>query len=88
MPSSALSHREPWSKNLTNLPLVKQVIGFLWASLYVVSFLSLISYDPADLGFNVFPPNPVPSNFIGYVGASIASVLYYTFGFGAYLITE
>jgi S-DNA-T family DNA segregation ATPase FtsK/SpoIIIE len=83
----ALSHRQPWHKNIAHLPVVKQVIGFLWASLYVVTFLSLISYDPSDLGFNVFPPNPVPSNFIGYVGASLAGILYYAFGFGAYLVT-
>jgi S-DNA-T family DNA segregation ATPase FtsK/SpoIIIE len=82
----ALSHRQPWHKNIAHLPVVKQVIGFLWASIYVVTLLSLISYDPADLGFNVYPPNAVPSNFIGYVGASLAGVLYYTFGFGAYLV--
>jgi S-DNA-T family DNA segregation ATPase FtsK/SpoIIIE len=87
MPSMALSHRQSWHKNIAHLPVVKQVIGFLWASLYIVTFLSLISYDPSDLGFNVFPPNPVPSNFIGYVGASLAGILYYTFGFGSYLIT-
>jgi S-DNA-T family DNA segregation ATPase FtsK/SpoIIIE len=83
----ALSHRQPWHKNIAHLPVVKQVVGFLWASLYLVTFLSLISYDPADLGFNVFPPNPVPSNFIGYIGASLAGILYYAFGFGSYLIT-
>ena len=86
MPSMALSHRQPWHKNIAHLPVVKQVVGFLWASIYVVTLLSLISYDPADLGFNVYPPNAVPSNFIGYVGASLAGVLYYAFGFGAYLV--
>ena len=88
MPSMALSHRQPWHKNIAHLPVVKQVVGFLWASLYVVTLLSLLSYDPADLGFNVFPPNAVPSNFIGYVGASLAGVLFYTFGFGAYIIAS
>jgi S-DNA-T family DNA segregation ATPase FtsK/SpoIIIE len=87
MPVSALSHPPTWSKNLSQLPLVKQVIGCLWASLYVVTFLSLISYDPADLGYNVYPPNAIPSNFIGYIGASLAGVLYYGFGFAAYLLT-
>jgi S-DNA-T family DNA segregation ATPase FtsK/SpoIIIE len=85
MPSSVLARPSFWPKNLIQLPLVKQVIGCLWASLYIVTLLSLISYDPADLGFNVFPPNPVPSNFIGYAGASLAGVLYYGFGFAAYL---
>ena len=88
MPSMALSHRQSWHKNIAHLPVVKQVVGFLWASLYVVTLLSLLSYDPADLGFNVYPPNAVPSNFIGYVGASLAGVLFYTFGFGAYIIAS
>src|SRR5271163_777849 len=85
MPSSAVSPRQPWGKNLANLPLFKQVIGFLWFSLYIVTLLSLISYDPADVGFNVFPANPIPTNFIGYGGAGLAGMLYIGFGFGAYL---
>jgi S-DNA-T family DNA segregation ATPase FtsK/SpoIIIE len=84
MPSSSGSSRSSWSKNLAQLPIFKQVIGFLWASLYVVTLLSLVSYDPADMGFNVTPPNPVPSNFIGYFGAGLAGILYIAFGFGAY----
>jgi S-DNA-T family DNA segregation ATPase FtsK/SpoIIIE len=85
MPSAALTHRQPWPKALTTLPLFKQVIGFLWLALYIVTLLSLISYDPNDVSFNVFPANPVPTNFIGYFGAGLACMLYYTFGFGAYL---
>ncbi len=85
MPSSAVSHRQSWPKNLSSLPLFKQVIGFLWFSLYIVTFLSLLSYDPADLGFYSFPPNPNPSNFIGIVGAALAGMLYIGFGCGAYL---
>ncbi len=85
MPSSAVSHRQSWPKNLASLPLFKQVIGFLWLSLYIVTLLSLVSYDPADVSFNVFPSNPVPTNFIGYAGAGLACMLYYCFGFGAYL---
>jgi S-DNA-T family DNA segregation ATPase FtsK/SpoIIIE len=85
MPSSAVSQRPSWPKNLASLPLFKQVIGFLWLSLYIVTFLSLLSYDPGDLGFNSYPPNPNPSNFIGDVGAGLAGMLYFGFGFGAYL---
>jgi len=85
MPSSAVSHRPSWLKNLANLPLFKQVIGFLWLSLYIITLLSLLSFDPDDLGFNSFPPNPNPSNFIGLVGAGLAGMLYIGFGFGAYL---
>ena len=86
MPSSSVSQQQSWPKNLATLPLFKQVIGFLWFSLYIVTLLSLVSYDPADVSFNVFPSNPVPTNFIGYGGAGLACLLYYCFGFGAYMI--
>src|SRR5277367_715060 len=86
MPSSSVSQQPSWPKNLANLPLFKQVVGFLWFSLYIVTLLSLVSYDPADVSFNVFPSNPIPTNFIGYGGAGLACLLYYCFGFGAYLV--
>ncbi len=82
-PSSAVPNHHPWPK-IAQLPLFKQVVGFLWLSLYVVTLLSLWSYDPADVTSNVFPANPVPTNFIGYLGAGLACDLYYCFGFGAY----
>jgi DNA segregation ATPase FtsK/SpoIIIE, S-DNA-T family len=85
MPSSAISQRQSWPKNLATLPLFKQVIGFLWLSVYIVAFLSLLSYDPGDLGFNSYPANPNPSNFIGDVGAGLAGMLYFGFGFASYL---
>jgi len=85
MPSSAVTQRQPWLKNLANLPLFKQVVGVLWLSLYIISLLSLLSYDSSDLAFNSYPPNPNPSNFIGDVGAGLAGMLYFGFGFGAYL---
>jgi S-DNA-T family DNA segregation ATPase FtsK/SpoIIIE len=87
MPSATLSQHQPWLKNLASLPLFKQVVGLVWLSFYIVTFLSLISYDPADVSFNVFPANSIPTNFIGYVGAGLACVLYYGLGFGAYLLT-
>src|ERR1700742_4484473 len=85
MPSATLSHRQPWPKALTTLPLFKQVVGFLWLALYLVTLLALISYDPNDVSFNVFPANPPPNNFIGDLGAALAFLLYSCFGYGAYL---
>ena len=85
MPSAALTHRQSWPKALTTLPLFKQVVGFLWLAIYIVTLLSLISYDPNDVSFNVFPANPVPTNFIGYFGAGLACMLYFAFGFAAYV---
>lgn len=86
MPSSAISPRPSWPKNLASLPLFKQVIGFLWFALYIVTLLSLISYDQADVSFNTSSPNASPNNFIGYVGAGLACILYFCFGFVSYLI--
>jgi S-DNA-T family DNA segregation ATPase FtsK/SpoIIIE len=85
MPSSAVSHRQSWLKNLANLPLFKQVVGLLWLSLYIVTFLSLLSYNWKDLGSNYYPSDGPPSNWIGVVGAGLAGMLYIGFGFGAYL---
>ena len=85
MPSSAVSQRQSWPKNLASLPLFKQVIGFLWLSLYIITLLSLVSFDPNDLGFYTSTPNSPPYNFIGIVGAGLAGLLYIGFGFGAYL---
>jgi S-DNA-T family DNA segregation ATPase FtsK/SpoIIIE len=85
MPSSAISHQPPWPKNFADTPLVKQVVGIIWLSLSVMTLLSLVSYDWQDLGSNVYPPNAVPTNFIGPVGAEVAGFLYLAFGFGAFL---
>ncbi len=78
----------PGPKIWPQLPIFKQVIGCLWLALYIVTLLSLISYNPSDLGFNSYPPHPDspdPSNFIGVVGADLAWMLYLSFGFGAYI---
>jgi len=66
-PSSAVPHRQPWPK-IYHLPLFKQVIGFVLFSLYVITFFSLYSYEPADVSFNVYPANrfpPTPSAVSG-----------------------
>jgi S-DNA-T family DNA segregation ATPase FtsK/SpoIIIE len=86
MPVGILSRRNAKPKSLAHHSLARQVIGVLWFALYIVATLALFSYDPGDLSFNVNPPNTVPTNFIGYVGAGLAWFLYVGFGFGAYLI--
>jgi S-DNA-T family DNA segregation ATPase FtsK/SpoIIIE len=85
MPVSALSPTSSRAKGAAHLSLARQVVGMLLFALDVITMFSLISYDPADLGFNVNPPNAAPTNAIGYVGAGLGLVLYDGFGFGAYL---
>ncbi len=87
MPVSALSHTSSRAKGTAHLTLARQVIGMLLFALDVLTTFSLISYDPADLGFNVNPPNSAPTNAIGYFGAGLAWFLYVGFGFGAYLFS-
>ena len=85
MPVSALSPTSSRAKGAAHLTLARQVVGMLLFALDVLTTFSLISYDPADLGFNVSPPNSSPTNAIGYFGAGLAWFLYVGFGFGAYL---
>jgi S-DNA-T family DNA segregation ATPase FtsK/SpoIIIE len=85
MPVGTALHSSSRTRGAAHLTLARQVIGVLWFALDVITTFSLISYDPADLLFNVNPPNAVPTNAIGYLGAGLAGFLYMGFGFGAYL---
>ena len=85
MPVGVATHSTSRSRAVAQLSLARQVIGVLWFALDIITTFSLISYDPADLTFNVYPPNAVPTNAIGYLGAGLAGFLYEGFGFGAYL---
>ena len=87
MPVHGAPSRDSLVQNLAGLSLTRQVIGVVWFALFLVTFLALASYNPSDLVFNNYPANPVPTNFIGYVGAGVAGILYIGFGFGAYLVT-
>jgi S-DNA-T family DNA segregation ATPase FtsK/SpoIIIE len=87
MPVHGAPPRDSFAQNLAGLSLTRQVIGVVWFALFLVTFLALASYNPSDLVFNNYPANPVPTNFIGYVGAGVAGILYIGFGFGAYLVT-
>jgi S-DNA-T family DNA segregation ATPase FtsK/SpoIIIE len=46
-----------------------EVLACLVLALSLLTFLGLLSYAPSDVGFNKFPPNPQPVNFIGSFGA-------------------
>ncbi len=47
--------------------------------------VSLISYDPSDVSFNL-ASNNYPSNYMSFPGAYISDILYQLFGFGAFLL--
>jgi S-DNA-T family DNA segregation ATPase FtsK/SpoIIIE len=68
---------------------LNELIGFLFIILAVLVGLSLISYSPHDVAFNVSAPpadGPLAHNWIGPVGAYAADILFQVFGFAAFLL--
>jgi len=68
---------------------LNELIGFLFIILAVLVALSLISYSPHDVAFNVSAPpadGPLAHNWIGPVGAYGADILFQVFGFAAFLL--
>ncbi len=68
---------------------LNELIGFLFIVLAVLVALSLISYSPHDVAFNVSAPpadGPLAHNWIGPVGAYGADFLFQVFGFAAFLL--
>jgi S-DNA-T family DNA segregation ATPase FtsK/SpoIIIE len=68
---------------------LNELIGFLFIILAVLVALSLISYSPHDVAFNVSAPpadGPLAHNWIGPVGAYGADFLFQVFGFAAFLL--
>jgi S-DNA-T family DNA segregation ATPase FtsK/SpoIIIE len=68
---------------------LNELIGFLFMTLAVLLALSLISYSPHDVAFNVSAPpadGPLAHNWIGPVGAYGADLLFQVFGFAAFLL--
>jgi DNA segregation ATPase FtsK/SpoIIIE, S-DNA-T family len=66
-----------------------ELIGFLLITTAILSALSLISYNPRDVAFNVAGPpadGPLAHNWIGPVGAYSADGLFQVFGFAAFLL--
>ncbi|HEY4818992.1 MAG TPA: DNA translocase FtsK [Candidatus Acidoferrum sp.] len=68
---------------------LNELIGFLFMVLAVLIALSLISYSPHDVAFNVSAPpadGPLSHNWIGPVGAYGADLFFQVFGFAAFLL--
>lgn len=52
----------------------------------LVIFISLISFDPDDIGLLTSNPNISKSNIVGSVGAHIAWFLFFLVGYGAFIL--
>ena len=63
-----------------------EVIGIILCVITCFIFMSLISYDPADMPFNTTEPNTIAVNYAGLTGAYIAFGLLSVFGVAAYIL--
>jgi DNA segregation ATPase FtsK/SpoIIIE, S-DNA-T family len=82
--SQAVTFWGGWAAN-TNWPeLIKDLAGLALLVFGVVVLFSLFSYDPLDASPNQAGPYTQVSNWIGPVGASLASQLYVTLGWLAW----
>jgi len=62
------------------------LIGLLLFAFSILIFLSLKSYDSADIAFNISTPNSPVHNYIGISGAYIGFGLFLALGFAAYFV--
>jgi len=63
-----------------------EVYGILLFALSILFFLSLLSFSPQDLSFYTSSVSEAPQNWVGHIGARIAGVLFFLFGWTAFLI--
>jgi DNA segregation ATPase FtsK/SpoIIIE, S-DNA-T family len=69
-----------------NQQRINEIIGFVYLAISVLVFVSLISFDPADLGIFASTHNVDPKNFVGIIGAYIGALLFFLIGKSAYII--
>ena len=65
---------------------INEILGFIYLAIAVLVFVSLISFDPADLGGFASTYNVDPENFVGIIGAYIGAFLFFLIGQSAYII--
>ena len=65
---------------------INEILGFIYLAIAVLVFVSLISFDPADLGVFASTHNVDPKNFVGIIGAYIGAFLFFLIGQSAYII--
>lgn len=63
-----------------------EVLAFFWFVVSVLTLLSLLSYSPADIPFEVSVVNSPARNFVGIAGAYLAWTMLLLFGKTAYFL--
>ena len=68
----------------TNSSPVKELVWVIWLTLFILVFLSLISWSSDDVGWFQVTSKTEPSNLLGRAGASISDFLIFCFGMSSY----
>ena len=63
-----------------------EILGIIMVATALLLVAALFSYDRNDLASNRVPPNAQVHNWIGPIGANLASWLFFVFGAGALLL--
>jgi len=63
-----------------------EILAFFWFVVSVLTLLSLVSYTPDDIAFEISVPNSPAQNWVGVVGAYTAWALVFLFGKTAYFL--
>ena len=62
------------------------IVGIALASLALLLFVALVSYDPHDVSATTTTTNPIVHNWIGLAGAWTGWLAFFIFGAAAYLV--
>jgi len=65
---------------------LSDISGVVFLAVSILVFISLVSFDPGDLGFYTSSPNIKTANFAGLIGAYISFGLLFSVGFASYII--
>ena len=66
---------------MTSFSILRESIFIVLLGLASISFISLLSYDLSDPGFNTTGTNDLVNNYIGVFGAYFSSFLFFIFWF-------
>ena len=65
---------------------INEIVGFIYVAIAILVLVSLMTYEPTDLGFFASTVNVKLHNFVGIIGAYIGAILFFLIGQCAYVI--
>lgn len=65
---------------------INEIFGFVFLGIGILVLVSLMTFDPDDLGFFSSTPNARLQNFAGIIGAYLSAFLFFLIGKSSYII--